>query len=135
MVATTSTPRNVFRDSTKTLANEPERTADMETQNCESSKLAIGEISALALNHFFAQRAMRAFGAHFDEELRDAGINASQFCMLALLHLREPIVFGSRAGNGPIEPVGQSGTTVPPQAYFNNLPPRRSTETSACHDV
>ncbi|SEE92232.1 hypothetical protein SAMN02787142_5482 [Burkholderia sp. WP9] len=42
----------------------------MESQNRESSMPAIGDISALALNHFFAQRAMRAFWAHFDEALR-----------------------------------------------------------------
>ncbi|HEX7911649.1 MAG TPA: MarR family transcriptional regulator [Paraburkholderia sp.] len=69
----------------------------METQNCESSMLAIGEISTLALNHFFAQRAMRAFWAYFDEELRDTDVNASQFCMLALLHQREPLTFGDMA--------------------------------------
>ncbi|TCG02679.1 hypothetical protein BZM27_54040, partial [Paraburkholderia steynii] len=51
-------------------------TADMETQNCETSLLSIGEISALALNHFFAQRAMRAFWAHFDEELRHTDVTA-----------------------------------------------------------
>ncbi|MGF6411557.1 MarR family winged helix-turn-helix transcriptional regulator [Paraburkholderia sp. MM5482-R1] len=69
----------------------------METQNCESSMLSIGEISALALNHFFAQRAMRAFWAHFDDELRHTDVTASQFCMLALLHQREPLVFGDMA--------------------------------------
>ena len=57
----------------------------------------IGEISALALNHFSAQRTMRAFWAHFDEALRDAEINASQFCMLALLNHRGPLVFGDMA--------------------------------------
>ncbi|SIT39280.1 Transcriptional regulator [Paraburkholderia piptadeniae] len=69
----------------------------MESQHCESSIPAIEEISALALNHFFAQRAMRAFWAHFDEALRHTDVNASQFCMLALLHLREPLVFGDMA--------------------------------------
>jgi hypothetical protein len=71
--------------------------ADMESQNCESSMPAIGDISDLALNHLFAQRAMRAFWAHFDDALRHTDVNASQFCMLALLHRREPLVFGDMA--------------------------------------
>lgn len=75
--------------------------------------LAIGEISALALNHFFAQRAMRAFWAHFDEALRHTDVNASQFCMLALLHLREPIVFGDMAAELEMDRSNLSANLAP----------------------
>ncbi|CAE6765325.1 MarR family winged helix-turn-helix transcriptional regulator [Paraburkholderia haematera] len=85
----------------------------MESQNCESSMLAIGEISALALNHFFAQRAMRALWAHFDEALRDTDVNASQFCMLALLHLREPMVFGDMAAELAMDRSNLSANLAP----------------------
>lgn len=75
--------------------------------------LAIGEISALALNHFFAQRAMRAFWAHFDEALRHTDVNASQFCMLALLHLREPMVFGDMAAELAMDRSNLSANLAP----------------------
>ncbi|MFM0688357.1 MarR family transcriptional regulator [Paraburkholderia strydomiana] len=87
--------------------------AEMESQNCESSMPAIAEISALALNHFFAQRAMRAFGAHFDEALRHTDVNASQFCMLALLHLREPLVFGDMAAQLEMDRSNLSANLAP----------------------
>ncbi|MFB9126868.1 MarR family transcriptional regulator [Paraburkholderia dipogonis] len=85
----------------------------MESQQCESSMPAIGEISALALNHYFAQRAMRAFWAHFDEELRDAEINASQFCMLALLNHRGPLVFGDMAAELAMDRSNLSANLAP----------------------
>src|SRR5246127_4868532 len=81
----------------------------MESQNCESSMLAIGEISALALNHFFAQRAMRAFWAHFDEALRHTDVNASQFCMLALLHCQ----FGDMAAELAMDRSNLSANLAP----------------------
>lgn len=87
--------------------------ADMESQNCESSMPAIAEISTLALNHLFAQRAMRAFGAHFDEALRHTDVNASQFCMLALLHLREPLVFGDMAAQLEMDRSNLSANLAP----------------------
>ncbi|PTB21777.1 MarR family transcriptional regulator [Trinickia symbiotica] len=58
---------------------------------------SIAEISALTLKLFFAQRAMRAFWTFFDVALRDTDVNASQLCMLALLHHKEPMVFGDMA--------------------------------------
>ena len=85
----------------------------MESQNCESSMPAIGKISALALNHFFAQRAMRAFRARFDEALRHTDVNASQFCMLALLHHREPIVFGDMAAELEMDRSNLSANLAP----------------------
>ena len=85
----------------------------MESQNCESSMPAIGEISALALNHYFAQRAMRAFWAHFDEALQDAEINASQFCMLALLNHRGPLVFGDMAAELAMDRSNRSANLAP----------------------
>ncbi|MFM0671507.1 MarR family winged helix-turn-helix transcriptional regulator [Paraburkholderia sediminicola] len=70
-------------------------------------------ISAVALNHFFAQRAMRAFWAHFDEALRHTDVNASQFCMLALLHLREPLVFGDMAAELEMDRSNLSANLAP----------------------
>ena len=75
--------------------------------------LAIGEISALTLNHFFTQRAMRAFWAHFDEALRHTDVNASQFCMLALLHLREPLAFGDMAAELEMDRSNLSANLAP----------------------
>jgi DNA-binding MarR family transcriptional regulator len=85
----------------------------MESQNGESSMPAIGEISALALNHFLAQRAMRAFWARFDEALRHTDVNASQFCMLALLHLHEPLVFGDMAAELEMDRSNLSANLAP----------------------
>jgi len=69
----------------------------MKSHDADLSVTDIAEVSKLSLNHLFAQRAMRAFAAHFNEGLRPAGITALQFCMLALLHRREPLVFGDMA--------------------------------------
>ncbi len=74
---------------------------------------AIGDISDLALNHFFAQRAMRAFWAHFDDALRHTDVNASQFCMLALLHRREPLVFGDMAAQLEMDRSNLSAILAP----------------------
>jgi DNA-binding MarR family transcriptional regulator len=85
----------------------------MENQYSESSMSDLGAISAVALNHFFAQRAMRAFWAHFDEALRHTDVNASQFCMLALLHLREPLVFGDMAAELEMDRSNLSANLAP----------------------
>jgi DNA-binding MarR family transcriptional regulator len=74
---------------------------------------AIEEISALALNHFFAQRATRAFWAHFDEALRRTDVTASQFCMLALLHLRQALVFGDMAAQLEMDRSNLSANLAP----------------------
>ncbi|MGF6368922.1 DNA-binding MarR family transcriptional regulator [Paraburkholderia sp. RAU6.4a] len=85
----------------------------MESHDADLSITAIGEISALTLNHFFAQRAMRAFGDHFNEALRHTDVTASQFCMLALLHQREPLVFGDMAAELAMDRSNLSSNLAP----------------------
>ncbi|CAB3717203.1 MarR family winged helix-turn-helix transcriptional regulator [Paraburkholderia rhynchosiae] len=85
----------------------------MESNDAEPPITAIGEISALTLNHFFAQRAMRAFAAHFNEALRHTDVTASQFCMLALLHQRQPLVFGEMAAELAMDRSNLSSNLAP----------------------
>ncbi len=87
--------------------------ADMENQEDGSSISDLGAISAVALNHFFAQRAMRAFCTHFDEALEHMDVNASQFCMLALLQQREPLVFGDMAAELEMDRSNMSANLAP----------------------
>lgn len=85
----------------------------MENQDSGRSMCDLQAISAVALNHFFAQRAMRAFWTHFDETLRHTDVNASQFCMLALLHQREPLVFGDMAAELEMDRSNLSANLAP----------------------
>ncbi|MCX5540452.1 MarR family transcriptional regulator [Paraburkholderia sp. CNPSo 3076] len=85
----------------------------MKSQAVDSPVLAIGEVTALALNHFFAQRAMRAFWAHFDKELRDSDVTASQFCMLSLLHQTGPLIFGDMAAELAMDRSSLSANLAP----------------------
>jgi len=85
----------------------------MENQEHGSPISELGAISAAALNHFFAQRAMRAFWTHFDEALRHTDVNASQFCMLALLQQREPLVFGDMAAQLEMDRSNMSANLAP----------------------
>ncbi|MEA3102241.1 MarR family winged helix-turn-helix transcriptional regulator [Caballeronia mineralivorans] len=71
--------------------------SNMKSNDTDPTVAAIAQMAKLSLNHLFAQRAMRAFSAHFNEALRPAGVTALQFCMLASLHGKQPLVFGDMA--------------------------------------
>jgi hypothetical protein len=109
----------------------------MESQNFESSMLAIGEISALALNHFFVPARNARFMGSFRRSAAGYGRQRIPVLYARLATSTRTNGFrrhGSRTGNGPIEPVSQSGTIVPSQAHLIDHPQGRSADTSARRD-